>query len=51
MGVSPHNAWIIARSGKGVWRLSDSPPVNQAMSNKWFAGNGLISLEKTYLSL
>jgi hypothetical protein len=51
MGVNSLNAWIIAKSGKGVWRLTRSIPVSQAMNNKWFNKIGLVSLEKTYLSL
>ena len=46
LGVSVLNARKLVSSGKGWWRLSLSPPVNQAMSNAWFEKQGLISLAK-----
>jgi hypothetical protein len=51
MGVKEYQAWIIASSGKGWWRKSGTPQVCQAMNNKWFEEQGLISLERLYLSL
>ena len=45
LGVSSRNARKIGSSGKGWWRLSHTPPVNQAMSNAWFKDVGLINLE------
>lgn len=51
LGVKTRNAWITAYSGKGVWRLSASISVSHAMNNQWFNKLGLISLEKTYLTL
>lgn len=51
MGIPEWRAWILALSGKGLWRLSSAPQLHQAMNNKWFEENGLISLEKTYLRL
>ena len=46
LGVFECNARRLASSGKGWWRLSNSPPVNQAMSNAWFEEQGLINLIK-----
>ncbi|MFZ2170474.1 MAG: group II intron reverse transcriptase/maturase [Methylococcaceae bacterium] len=46
LGVPERNARSIASSGKGWWRLSNSPPVNQAMNNAWFEKQGLINLMK-----
>jgi RNA-directed DNA polymerase len=46
LGVPERNARRLASSGKGWWRLSNSPPVNQAMSNAWFDKQGLISLAR-----
>lgn len=51
MGVSERQAWNLALSGKGLWRLSATQQMNQAMDNKWFEKNGLVSLEKIYLGL
>ena len=46
LGVPERNARNISSSGKGWWRLSNSPPVNQAMNNAWFEKQGLINLMK-----
>lgn len=46
LGVSKRNARNISSSGKGWWRLSNSPPVNQAMNNAWFKEQGFINLMK-----
>lgn len=46
LGVAERNARSIASSGKGWWRLSNSPPVNQAMNNAWFEEQGFINLMK-----
>lgn len=42
--VSANEAWNIAKSGKGWWRLSAMPPLQWAMTNAWFEKQGLISL-------
>jgi len=46
LGVPERNARSIASSGKSWWRLSNSPPVNQAMNNAWFEEQGFINLMK-----
>lgn len=46
LGVPAWSAQVLVSSGKGWWRLSLSPPTNQAMSNNWFEKQGLISLVK-----
>lgn len=51
LGVSEDNAKRLACSGKGWWRLSNSPPVNQAMSNGWFDKVGLINLTRQRILL
>jgi RNA-directed DNA polymerase len=51
LGVPKWRAWIGALSGKGWWRLSDSPPMHEAMSLAWFQKLGLISLEARYVML
>jgi RNA-directed DNA polymerase len=50
-GVSLRNAWQTALSGKGWWRLADSPAAKQAMSNQWFESLGLVSLVQRYVGL
>ena len=44
LGVPERSARGLASSGKGWWRLSQSPPVNHAMNNAWFDKIGLLSL-------
>ena len=51
MGVPEWLAWIFALSGKGLWRLSRTPQIHQAMNLAWFEEQGLESLLKTYMSL
>jgi RNA-directed DNA polymerase len=43
-GVEGSWAWRHALSGKGWWRLSNTPQTSKAMSNRWFDGLGLVSL-------
>jgi len=47
-GVPADQAWRIASSGKGWWRLALSPPVKRAMSKEWFSQQGLVSLLSRY---
>jgi RNA-directed DNA polymerase len=51
LGVNARVAWNTAKSGKGWWRLSATPALQQAMSNAWFVGKGLINLEQKAMSL
>ena len=51
LGVPEWRAWRLALSGKGWWRLADSPPATQAMSIQWFIDQGLVSLTARYTSL
>lgn len=46
LGVSARSAYNTGRSGKGWWRLSATPALQQAMSNAWFKQQGLINLEQ-----
>lgn len=50
MGVPEWSAWLVALSGKGLWRLSGTPQLNTAMNLKWFETLGLKSLLKIYMS-
>lgn len=51
LGVPTWNAWCTALSGKGWWRLADSPSVMHAMSNQWFESLGLVNLVQRYVTL
>jgi RNA-directed DNA polymerase len=51
LGASPSLAHRLASSGKGWWRLSLGRPVHQAMSQEWFATQGLVSLLGKYDAL
>jgi group II intron reverse transcriptase/maturase len=44
LGVEETLSWQTALSGKGWWRLSNSPALNIGMNNKWFADQGYYSL-------
>lgn len=50
-GASLRHAWCTALSGKGWWRLADSPAANQAMCNQWFTSLKLVSLVQRYVTL
>jgi RNA-directed DNA polymerase len=51
LGVSAASASRVGSSGKGHWRLESSPPVQRALSNRWFHSQGLVSLVAKYDSL
>ena len=44
LDVKEKEAWKLALSGKGWWRLSNTPQLNMAMDNHWFYQQGLVSL-------
>jgi RNA-directed DNA polymerase len=48
LGAKECEAWNVARSGKGWWRLSKAPPVSRAMGIEWFNDLGLYSLALNY---
>jgi hypothetical protein len=48
LGVYDRYAWLVAKSGKGWWRLSNLPPTNKAMNLKWFNDLGLFCLALNY---
>jgi RNA-directed DNA polymerase len=50
-GVPARNAWALAASGKGWWRRSGSPPAKAAMTLRWFAELGLVSLQAHHAAL
>lgn len=51
LGVEKTLSWRTALSGKGWWRLSNSPALNIGMNNHWFAVQGLYSLSDNYKRL
>lgn len=51
LGVTPQHAWPLAKSSKGWWRLSKSPPIHQAMSDAWFDQFGLVNLNQRWKTL
>jgi RNA-directed DNA polymerase len=51
LGVSRRRAWLIAQSGRGWWRLADSPSSKEGMSLAWFNSLGLVSLSARYEQL
>jgi RNA-directed DNA polymerase len=50
-GLPAKRAWFLALSGKGWWRLSQSPPAQEALSIRWFGVLGLVNLQTQYATL
>ncbi|MBF0498295.1 MAG: hypothetical protein HQK58_17250 [Deltaproteobacteria bacterium] len=50
-GVNEQESWMLALSGKGWWRLADTPQAHRAMSVAWFQGQGLVSQIDRYMTL
>ena len=50
-GVPPTTAREAAGSGKGPWRLSASPPVQQALNNAYWRAQGLMGFSDRYQRL
>jgi RNA-directed DNA polymerase len=51
LGESEPSAWKLALSGKGWWRLADTPQAHRAMNLRWFKETGLIDPEAVYLAV
>lgn len=51
LGIARWQAWRVAGSGKGWWRLANSPQLKQAMNIDWFNQLGLINLVSRFDSL
>lgn len=51
LGVEKTLSWRIALSGKGWWRISNSPALNIGMNNRWFLEQGFYSLTENYKQL
>jgi RNA-directed DNA polymerase len=50
-GLSREAAWTLALSGKGWWRLANTPQASRAMPTRWFDALGLLSLQAQYAAL
>ncbi len=48
LGVPAESARKLASSGKGCWRLADTPQLHRALSVRWFHSQGLLSLVLEY---
>ena len=51
LGVPEWRAWLLAKSGKGWWRMAGSPQATEAMNLQWFKDQRLVSLTERYLAL
>jgi RNA-directed DNA polymerase len=47
-GVKAYQAWILALSGKGWWRMSRCPQAHQAMGTQWFKEQGLAGVTERW---
>jgi RNA-directed DNA polymerase len=47
-GINTKQSWLLALSGKGWWRLSNTPQANRAMSDEWFKKQKHFSLFANY---
>ncbi len=50
-GLPTRAAWLLALSGKGWWRLANTPQASRAMSLQWFDQLGLLALAALYTAL
>ena len=50
-GLSREAAWTLALSGKGWWRLANTPQASQAMPTRWLDALGLLSLQGQHAAL
>ena len=51
LGESRDSAWKLAASGKGWWRLADTPQSHRAMSLSWFKAASLLDPEAVYVAV
>lgn len=51
LGVPKNRSWTTAACGKGWWRMSGTPAVQQGMSLAWFGNQGLVGFTNRYLAL
>jgi len=51
LGVQANSSWLVALSGKGWWRLSNTQQLRRAMNLEWFNNQGLFNLTLNYMKL
>jgi len=51
LGLTRPQARSIASSGKSLWRLSRSVPMNMALNARWFKAQGLLHLDDLWWTL
>jgi RNA-directed DNA polymerase len=51
LGLPEWQAWILAGSGKGWWRMAGTPQASGAMSLAWFQSQGLLNLSARHTAL
>jgi RNA-directed DNA polymerase len=51
LGESKDSAYKLGGSGKGWWRLADTPQAHRAMDLRWFKDTGLVDPEAIYLAV
>jgi RNA-directed DNA polymerase len=51
LGISLHDAILNGVTSRGYWRMSKTPVINKALSNKWLGEQGLLSLAKLWSSI
>ena len=51
LGLKETDVWAAAGSRKSYWRISASPPLHKALSNAYWAAQGLVALEVRYQSV
>lgn len=49
--VPSRRAWMTAACGQGWWRMARLPAANEALSERWFMGQGLINLTGRHAAL
>lgn len=51
LGIGKDEVKLASRSRKGHWRMSHNSLVQRAMNNKWLEDQGVLSLEKLWVSI
>jgi len=51
LNVPSRRAWMTAACGQGWWRMAKLPAANEALSVRWFMGQGLINLVGRHAAL
>ena len=51
LGVPSNRSWSTASNRRGWWANASPPAAHEGMNNEWFAAQGLLALEATYVRL